>query len=290
VGKVGIDVIVPVARRRTIDELLYSFSCNTARPDLITLVSNELSAGDIQTHGLDVRLLRFDSSVYAIGSMDVALRRNVGIWASESSHVVTFDDDQLAPVDLVENCRARFAAGRYFWGHYRYIDFSQWSVDELLRLPAIAGKPRESPPNSWHTFRSAYAGLFGAERSLLLDIGGFDMLFSGRHGGEDQDLGRRLAERTRDGGRVFVCEPPFAWHPMERVPWDADRRTNLCPGDHDLAVGAADGVQRCLKCPFLWAPDAQLFRNDVSMRFDPRAVTTAIEVIPATRSPKRGRI
>ena len=93
-----IDVVVPVARRRALDGLLYSFSANTIRPDVITLVSNDLSASEVQTYGLDVRLLRFASAAYAVGSIDVALRRNIGIWASDCSHIVTFDDDQLAPV------------------------------------------------------------------------------------------------------------------------------------------------------------------------------------------------
>ena len=81
-----IDVIVPVRREATIERLLISFSRNTVWPHAVTLVSNELDDRSVQCRGLNVRILRFQSHEYPIGDCDVALRRNVGIWASESSH------------------------------------------------------------------------------------------------------------------------------------------------------------------------------------------------------------
>lgn len=272
-----IDVVVPVTRRQTVDRLLYSFSRGSTAPDVVTLVNNDLAAADLKSYGLNVRVLSMRSEVYPIGMMDAALRRNAGIWASPASHIIMFDDDQLAPPDLIENARALLVRDGHFWGHHRFLSFSERSIDDILRQPAEAGRPREFPPNAWHSWRSAYAGLFGAERSLLMEIGGFDMLFSGRHGGEDQNLGRRLAARLGHGESVFVHEPPFAWHPEENVAWDAGGYSNLCMGAHDFTVDARDGSRRCLRCPFYWAPEDVLLRDDVGRRFDFDQVTVACE-------------
>jgi predicted O-methyltransferase YrrM len=279
----GIDVIVPVRRRCTIDRLLYSFSRNTTEPDTITLISNELVADEIRTYGLNVRVLRFSSSYYPIGFCDAALRRNLGIWTSEASHVVMFDDDQLAPPDLIETSRSILLTQPYFWGHHRFIAFEQ-PVDEILKLPPVAGRAREFPPNSWHSWRSAYAGLFGAERSMLVQIGGFDMRFSGRHGGEDQNLGRRLAQVVYGQTSIYVHEPPFAWHPEENIPWDDAVYSNLCAGGHEITVDASDAIHRCGRCPFYWVPDDQLYGDDVGLRFDPSNVGVHVEQIQSSGS------
>lgn len=246
------------------------------RPDCITLVSNDIPAASFETYGLNATVLRFESNTYPFGNLDVALRRNVGIWFSEASHIITFDDDQLAPVNLVSSAAVLLTRQPYFWGHHRYIDFKAHSIDELLRLPADVGRPREFPPNSWHSFRSAYAGLFGAERELLVDVGAFDMLFCGRHGGEDQDLGRRLAERISGTDSIFVNEPPFAWHPEEAMPWDERLGSNLCVGDHVIAADTK-GLNKCTRCPYFWAPDELLFRDSVGLLFDPEKLTTLRE-------------
>jgi hypothetical protein len=273
----NVDVVVPVARRRTVDRLLYSLSRNTVRPQLITLVTNEMSTTEIRTYGMPVRVLRFCSTTYAIGIMDVALRRNVGIWASPASHVIMFDDDQIAPVNLIESSCSLLAKEPFFWGHYRYIDFSLWPVEQLLYLPPQAGKARERAPNTWHSFKSAYGGLFGADRRVLIDIGGFDMVFSGRHGGEDQNLGRRLARLVHGTDSVFVYEPPYAWHPIDRTPWDNDRHSNLCRSRHEVFVERLSGLHRCRMCPFAWAPERLLFQHRLIVAFDPKMLEISVE-------------
>ena len=186
-------MIVPVRRRVTIDRLLRSFSRNTVRPGAIWLVTNELDAAHVVTHDLDVRLVRFESDSYPIGFNDAALRRNVGIWASTASHVVTFDDDQVAPPGLIQSMMRVLSATPVCWGHYRFIDVENRTFDELMALAPDAGRTRETPPNAWHSWQSAYGGLFGAQRALVQQAGGFDMVFSGRHGART----RILADASR---------------------------------------------------------------------------------------------
>ena len=269
-----LDVVVPAVRRATIGRLLQSLAGNTVRPDVVSIVSNEVEAG-IDAHGLEVRLLRFRSTEYPIGDRDVALRRNVGIWSSDCSHVLTLDDDVVAPANLIETSLALLRDEPYFWGHYRYISFSGYTLERLLELPPQLGRKREDPPNSWHLWMSCYAGAFGAERALLEEVGGFDLAFSCRHAGEDQSLGKRLAAHVAGTDRVFIHEPPFVWHPVETDEWDAPRYSNLCDGEHELEEGNVNGlaVERCRRCPyFSVADESRLFSGELFLRYDPNAV------------------
>jgi hypothetical protein len=275
----AVDVIVPVRRRATIDRLLESFARNTVRPAIIFLVTNELDAADISPRDLDVRLVRFESDSYPIGFNDVALRRNVGIWTSTASHVLTFDDDQIAPLTLIESTLRVLSSSPVCWGHHRYIDVDPRTLAELLALPPDAGRARETPPNARHTWQSAYGGLFAAERALVQRIGGFDMIFSGRHGGEDQDLGRRLSMYLNADGFIYVHEPPFAWHPDRATPWEAPRSTNICGGEHEIIRGEVRGVRAdtCVRCPFYRVPDDVLAGGEVKLPFDPSQVRIAVQ-------------
>jgi hypothetical protein len=274
-----IEVIVPVRRRVTIDRLLRSFSRNTVRPGAIWLVTNELDSAQVVTYDLDVRLVRFESDSYPIGFNDAALRRNVGIWASTASHVVTFDDDQVAPPSLIQSMMRVLSVTPVCWGHYRFIDVENRTFDELMALSPDAGRTRETPPNAWHSWQSAYGGLFGAQRTLVQQAGGFDMVFSGRHGGEDQNLGRRLAALVHGGESVYVHEPPFAWHPERAIPWDEPRYTNVCRGEHNLVEGNVRGVaaHTCTRCPYYYVLDAVLAGRAVTMPFDSSQVRIAVE-------------
>jgi len=265
-----IDVIVPVRRIHNVERLLWSLSRNSRRPDCVTLVTNDPAISTAPGFGLNVRAVRFSSARYAIGSLDAALRRNVGIWTSQASHVVTFDDDQLAPVSLVEAIAGILQNKPFCWGHHRFLDFTARTYSETLTLPPEAGRPREFPPNAWHSWLSCYAGLFAAEREFLIRAGGFDMLFGGRHGGEDQNLGRRLAALDGRSTSIYVHEPPYAWHPLTNTNWDEPCDSNLCAGEHSLQTGEMDGVQvqRCSLCPYYWAPESEVLRPDAHIRFD----------------------
>ncbi len=273
-----IDVVIPAVRVNSIPPLLYSFSRNRVRPDLITIVSNEVPS-DINTLGLKVRILRFTSRDYPIGACDVALRRDIGVWKSPCSHIVTFDDDQLAPSTLIESSRDLLTRQRFFWGHYRFLDFSRYTIEEIADLPPSRGRPRETPPNAWHLWRSAYGGLFGAEKMLVQQIGGFDLIFCGRHAGEDQHLGRRLARFAGQGERIFVHEPPFAWHPEAKVPWPPVKYSNLCSGSHDFENQGGSGmsIRKCRGCPFFEPPAGDLSHDDVAILFDGSKVDVLVE-------------
>src|SRR6478672_13385785 len=125
-GAVSLDVVVPALRTATIDRLLASLAQGTVRPDAVSLVSNEVPDG-LETYGLQVRLLRFRSARYPIGDRDLALRRDVGIWCSECSHVLTLDDDLVAPANLVESSLELLHRESHFWGHHRYISFDGYA-------------------------------------------------------------------------------------------------------------------------------------------------------------------
>jgi hypothetical protein len=293
---VTLDVIVPAIRRGTIDRLLASLARNIVTPDVVSIVSNEVDAA-IETHGLEVRLLRLRSATYPIGDRDVALRRNVGIWSSECSHVLMLDDDLVAPPDLVQTSRELLREEPYVWGHHRYISFAGYPLERLMALPPVLGHPREHPPNSWHQWMSCYAGAFGAGRELLEQLGGFDLIFSCRHGGEDQSFGKRLAAHVSGTEQVFIHEPPFAWHPAEPEDWEPPAYTNLCAGGHELEEASVGGipVTSCRRCPYFAATDdSRLFSDEVFLPYDPAAVEitvtragTATETVGLER-PARG--
>jgi hypothetical protein len=277
-----IDVVVPSIRPAGLQWALDSLSRNRHPPDLVTIVTNELDR-DLECHGLEVRVLSFSSDRYPVGCCDLALRRNVGIWSSPCTHVMLFDDDHVAPEGLVESTRQRLAERPYCWGHYRFLSFAGRSLNEILQLPPEAGRPRENPPNAWHGYQSCYGGLFAARREVVIELGGFDLLFLGRCANEDQSFGRRLALQVDGTERVFVHEPPFAWHPEERLPYPPPGYTNLCAAEHDLQDAEVGGVAivRCRRCPYQRHDDSEetLFGDGVVMPFDPGEVEVRIKRI-----------
>jgi hypothetical protein len=274
-----IDVVVPSIRPAGLQWVVDSLSRNRRRPDLVTIVTNELNR-DLECRGLNVRVLSFSSGQYPVGCCDLALRRNLGVWLSPCEHVMLFDDDQVAPEGLIESALERLADRPYCWGHHRFLSFEQHTLDEILRLAPEAGRPREHPPNAWHGYLSCYGGLFAARRDVVIEVGGFDLVFLGRCANEDQSFGRRLALHVDGDDRVFVHEPPFAWHPEGRLPCPPPGYTNICASDHDLEDAEVGGVAmvRCRRCPYHRHNDSQetLFGDGVVMAFDPDKVDVRI--------------
>jgi predicted O-methyltransferase YrrM len=121
--------------------------------------------------------------------------------------------------------------------------------------------------------------MFAADRKLLQQIGGFDMMFSGRHAGEDQYLARRLAKFTHDSDAIYVHEPPFAWHPEENIGWDDPRDSNVCAGPHQVVNAEIQGIatHRCVRCPFYWVPDETIINGNASMPFDVSLTSSRME-------------
>ena len=280
-----LDVVVPVTRTKTIGRLLKSLSLGTSQPDVVTLVSNEVPS-NTETFGLPVRIIRFSSDTVPIGYGDAAVRRNVGIWASSGSHVITLDDDLVAPANLVATSRDLLCARPYFWGHYRYIRFTDHSIEDLVTLPPESGQTREYPPNAWHLWTSCYGGLFGVKTDVLREIGGFDLVFSCRHSNCDQQLGRRLARRIHGTDRVYIHEPPFAWHPTDPEPWGPPVYRNICSTEHqtfDSLIGAMP-VQRCAQCPWISITDeGRLFDDTVHWAYNPDQLEVDIIQLNASR-------
>ena len=287
----SLDIIIPAMRlAASVANVLYSLSRNTVRPDVVSVVSNELDSDEVPSYGLNVRLIRFASEHYPVGERDVALRRNVGIWSSTCSHVLTFDDDQIAPPNMLEASLRLLEQKPYFWGHHRYAEFTAHGVEELVRMEAARGRPREHPPNAWHQWVSCHAGLFGAERELVRRLGGFDLIFCGRQAGEDQNLGRRLAWDVDHSERVFIHEPPFAWHPESRIAWGKPLYRNLCPGEHRLTTAWLSHVEvhRCQACPYFEVVTGNLFSSEVVLPFDPGKVATVVESVAHTTDRQPG--
>jgi len=269
-----LDVVVPALRTRTVGRLLHSLALGTSRPDAVTLVSNEVPLG-IEAFGLPVRVIRFRSDTVPAGHKDVALRRNIGIWASACHDIVTLDDDLVAAASLVATSRDLLRDRPYFWGHHRYVSFADHRVEDLVSLPPDRGRPREFPPNAWHLWMSCYGGLFGAPADVVREVGGFDLVFSGRQASEDQQFGKRLARRVDGRDRVFIHEPPFAWHPTEPEPWDPPAYCNVCLVGHQVfpdMVGSV-AVHRCSRCPWIGITDeSRLFDDTVNWPYDPGQV------------------
>jgi hypothetical protein len=203
-----VEVVIPAARGNLCQKLVDSLFEQTRRPDLITAVGNEAD------HLAGASILRYRTGEYLMGPGDVCLRRNVGIYASDADIIIFQDDDQMAPPNMVESALTFIESYGYVWGHHRYIDFGDdpWKI---VNLPPEIGKSRESEPNRMHLWYSCYAGMMGATRELLRELQGFDMAFQGRHGGEDQQLGRRMLKYVTGSEAVFIPEPPFSWHPTD---------------------------------------------------------------------------
>jgi hypothetical protein len=99
----------------------------------------------------------------------------------------------------------------------------------------------------------------------------------------DQQFARRLAERYGDGKHTFVHDPPFAWHPEERIPY-SPLATNGC-GDHQYVPATVNGysVDQCTRCPWHTIPDRRVFEELVNvakvpgLRFDPQEWEIRVE-------------
>jgi hypothetical protein len=267
-----LEVIVPCLRNPA--PLIESLGYGTRLPDLVTLVSNEVSADWVGVK-FPMRILRFKSDTYCYGEMDVVLRRNIGAYWSTADHIVFQDDDQVAPSNMLEESEKLLEAKTFFAGNYRYIDFAGHSTFALAHMPPAAGRSRENPPNFSHLYYSCYGGMIGVQRKEFLRLGGFDMAFLGRHGAEDQQFGFRYS-----GQRVFVYDPPFTWHPEPRVAnWDNNTpHTNSCR-DHEFVTG--DGIKQCQKCPFRVHVGNKKNELPLTMteRFDPSLVVVGEEWI-----------
>lgn len=275
-----IDVIVPCVRAATVSRLLASLAAGTEPPDHILIVSNEID--DLDNHGLPVTILGFSSRFYPFGHGDVALRRNIGAWYSQADQLLFIDDDEVAPPTLIADVRAKLDRQRYVWGHHRFSRFAGRSVADIMAMPRELGVSRENPePPYWHGWQSCYAGLFGIDQDLFLEIGGFDLLFLGRHESEDQNLGKRLQHYMGwpgGFGRVLIEEPPFIWHPIEHESWEELPIATNCCSEHALETERFHDVlfERCTLCPYFRAiSTAERFTmNTLVVPFDPDLVET----------------
>lgn len=269
-----IDVIATPSRSPS--RLIESLALGTRKPDMVSLVTN--ANLEVETFGLNVRLLRFDSDEYAVGDRDVALRCNVGLWSSTADAVVYQGDDQIASPDMLEESEGLLKVSTHFWGHHRYTTFGDRSVSEVMAQDPSTGRSREHGTNRLHLYLSCYSGMLGAKVADLRQAGGFDMAFNCRHAGEDQQLGRRL-----DGSHVYIHEPPYSWHPDDPPDWEPPGRSNVCEA-HDLVEVEINSAafMRCSRCPFQQyaGPEVVLFdRRDALIPYDHSLVRVEEEVL-----------
>jgi hypothetical protein len=278
-----LDIVIP-ATRRTVNQLLWSLSQGTALPDRVIVVTNEIETVESFTDKFPVDVIRFNSRTHPIGHFDQALRRNIGVWESSADYVMTLDDDQYAPRDLVASALREVDARRVVWGHHRFVDFDLHG-ERLLDLPPSIGRSRETRAPAEHLWMSAYAGLMVIERELFIAVGGYDMMFLCRPGNEDQSLGRRINHYLGRGDRIWVSEPPFAWHP-DKPRTHGMVKSNTCGSSSSwLETVIINGVRfdKCSKpaCTYRVFSDeeARLFTDEVVIPYDPCTVTLRKERI-----------
>lgn len=276
----SVDIVIPTTRP-LVQRVIWGLANQTVKPDRVMVISNEIE--ELDPMGLAVEVIEFGSDHYPIGGGDVVLRRNIGFWEATSDYIITLDDDQAVPASLVEDFLERLPEQRVVWGHHRYINFDDYPLMALLLLDPEEGASREAFVNDYHLWYSCYAGCMGIERSLILEVGGYDMAFLCRHGNEDQSLGRRINHHLDRGDRVLVSEPPFAWHPT-RDEWHGHVVSNLCDG-HVLQPVEIAGrrFERCPKCPYLRCVEDtdNLFGDDVIVPYEHNKVTLSIHQVGA---------
>lgn len=270
-----VEVVIPSAGDPT--ALLWSLGQQSRPPDQITVISNEWFPLRPEGSTVPIRHLRFTSEEYPYGYRDVVLRRNIGIWESNADAIIFQDDDQIAPRHLVRDMEEKLLVNEWAWGHHRYVSFDDNSAASLLDADPSIGKSRETSVNEWHSYQSGYAGCLGVMKSTILALGGFDMLFLGRHSNEDQNLANRMC-----GKRIKVWEPPFSWHPI-RTSRRGRQPTNTCSGEHDWEPDVFNGVvfSRCSRCP-LWKfsdREEHLFRDEVVVPYEHQLVEIVMEAI-----------
>jgi hypothetical protein len=274
----AIDVIVPVRRPRAVCRLLEALALGSQVPTRVTLVGHEVPL-DLNPHGLAVRVLRPGGDAYAVGDRDVVLRRNLGAFASDLDLLLFLDDDVVPARTTVETAGRLLHQSPVVWGHYRFRALDGLSVGALVDLSPAAGRAREEGVNRWHQWMSCYGGVAAFTREVIVEAGGYDMAYAGRHAGEDQDLGRRLSLQLGHSGQAFIHEPPFAWHDVKPEPWAPASWSNLCRGPHDLTEERLSGVlfSACRRCP--WREAVGELPNDRRqplIPFDPEMVEVAV--------------
>lgn len=279
----SLDIVIP-ATRRSVNKLLWSLSQGTALPDRVIVVTNEVEEIESFTTQYPVDVVNFNTRKHPIGHHDQSLRRNIGFFEATGDIVMTLDDDLFAPRNLVQTALEEVSGKRVVWGHHRYVDFDQYG-EQLLDLDPSFGRSRESRAPGEHSWQSCYAGLMVAERGLLLEVGGYDMMFLGWPGNEDQSLGRRINHHLGLGDRVWVSEPPFAWHPV-RDQTHGTTKTNTCGnGSAWLEPMTVNGVKfdRCSKpaCTYRVFADERdrLFTDGIVIPYDHSTVTLRKERI-----------
>ena len=238
-----VDVVIP-AIRPSVSRLADSLRAGSLVPNNIYAVTNELSAEEC---GEWVTAVRFKSTTQPIGRGDAGLRRDIGADVSDADVVIFLDDDAIAPKDMVASAVEIVERDGFCWGHYRFIDFDTFTMEELLDLPPENGRSREHGVNQWHGWQSSYGGMLAIKRDLFWEVGGFDLGFLGQHASEDQQLGRRLSKGTF---RTWVHEPPFIWHP-EREEFQTETKKNTKSGTHKMVVEEINGIKFsvCDDCP-----------------------------------------
>lgn len=247
---VKMDFVVPMTRPSLAPTLIASLAFQNARPSTIYLVSNADLTG-LETWGMNVVQLSFDSAEYAIGEGDVSLRRNIGTWTSTASWIVYSDDDQVWPKNAVEHFAISFLNGEKFVvGHHRFVPKDQLQVHGLRSADPSVGRSREHGVNRTHGWQSCYGGALGVDAKMIRETGGWDMSLQSS---EDQQLAMRVVGAGKRS-TVFVSEPPFAWHPEEKIPSSADPRANTCKARGEEHEWTGGTVRSCKKCPKTWNP------------------------------------
>ncbi|GAP77983.1 MULTISPECIES: glycosyltransferase family 2 protein [Brachybacterium] len=276
----SVSVIIPCFQAQaTIALQLASLSDQVDAPSFeVILVDNDPAqrldedvADFLHSSAFDLRIVRaheHQGSSYA---------RNVGISHARAESLQFCDADDVVSRTWVRN------------GHLSTLDSLLWTGESILltEAPFSAGleavrREFDAPPPEWSApadkqtgpFPVLMAGNFGAARSTLLELQGFDQGFA--HYGDDNDLAFRS---RRDGHRVPVAESVRIAY---RGKWSATQRMRR--GFHDararrrlLIVHGASSqspvppwpvdIARCLAATVLMPFRRSVAPFDVAMRW-----------------------
>lgn len=209
----GLSIVVPTyGRQDLVKALLESISEDAGNTDfdVEVIIVDDSPASDaaaIRTIGEAYGAIVYDSPTQNVGG-----KRNFGLQQASHDLVLFLDSDVTIRLGTLDaHVRRLVDSGNDVAGCLGKVEFVgketyAWRVIEAMQLTLPFSYPDVSVYVPWGPTAN-----LSVRRASFLEVGGFDTTMP-RYGGEDVDLGLRLADR---GLRIITCSEAVAEHAIE---------------------------------------------------------------------------